>query len=102
MRLRALAVRRQAIEDGAQTLRWPTPSDLAVATRLRSGTDEACTSNGLPAQREAHQRKLGTKHVEAGQLRFARAGEVASRDVDDLVRIAEVRGAHVFRIGICA
>jgi hypothetical protein len=45
---------------------------------------------------------LGEKHVQFRELRLARAGQVASRDMDDLMWIAEVRGAHVFRIGIRA
>jgi hypothetical protein len=38
----------------------------------------------------------------AAVLRFAWAGEVANREVDDLAGIAEVRGAHAFRIKIGA
>jgi hypothetical protein len=62
----------------------------------------AFNSNRLPAQRKANKLKLGEKHVQLLELRLARAGQVASRDVEGLTWIGEVRGAHVFRIGIRA
>lgn len=63
---------------------------------------EAFQSNRLATQRKANGLKLGEKRVKFVELCFARAGQLASRDVDDLIGIAEVRCAHVFRIGIAA
>lgn len=67
-----------------------------------SNTSEPQTRHRLAAPCEADNLKLGEKQIEFGQLRLAGAREVTSRDVNDLPRVAEVRGAHVFRIGICA
>jgi hypothetical protein len=74
----------------------------SIGSRLTGSTDEACKSNRLPAQREANELQLGEKHVQVRELCVARAGQVSSRDVDDVLWIAEVCGAHVFRIGIRA
>ena len=65
-------------------------------------TTEGVQSNRPTTQRKPHNLQLREKGVQFRELCFARAGQVASRDVDDLMWIAKVRGAHVFRIGIPA
>jgi hypothetical protein len=75
---------------------------MSKAEALTGSTVQPLESNSLSAEREVHDLQLREKHVEVGQLGLARAGQVARRNVDDLMRIAEIRGAHVFRIEICA
>jgi len=54
-------------------------------------------SNSLSAERQAHDLQLREQHVEFDQLGLARAGQVASRNVDDLIGVAEISGAHVIQ-----
>jgi hypothetical protein len=75
---------------------------VSRAEALTGSTVQPLKSNSLSAERQAHDLQLGEKHVEVGQLGLARAGQVARRNVDDLMRIAEIRDAHVFRIETCA
>lgn len=67
---------------------------------LAGRADEVFHSKHLTTQREANDLKLRQKRVELGKLRFACPGQVARRNVDYVIRVPEVRGAHVLRIGI--
>jgi len=73
-----------------------------IRSRLGGCAVDAFNVDGLAAQRKANQLQLRKKHVELSELRFARASQLASRNVDGLAGVAEVRGAHVFRIRIPA
>jgi hypothetical protein len=77
--------------------KWPQWG--AIRGALFGQTEIAVKANGLTAQHQPHHLQLGEEHVEFGQLRLARTSQVARWDVDDLIGVAEVRGAHVFRIG---
>ena len=98
------AFSRQCAISGCKALFVKSPAlrVLRGPSLVTDGVVGAVEPDGLPAQRKTNRLKLSEKHVELGQLRFACAGQVACRDVDDLMWIAEVRGAHVFRIGIRA
>jgi len=63
------------------------------------GTATVVKANSVAREHQAHDLQLGKQSVEFGQLGLARAGQVARRDVDDLIGVGEVRDAHVFRIG---
>lgn len=69
---------------------------------LTGSTEIALEANGLPTEHQPQHLKLSEQRVKFRQLRLARASQVARRDVDDLIGVAEVLGAHVFRIGIRA
>jgi hypothetical protein len=71
---------------------------VSRAEALTASTVQQLKSNSLSAERQAHDLQLREKHVKFGQLGLARAGQVAGRNVDDLVRIAEIGDVHVFRI----
>jgi hypothetical protein len=75
---------------------------VSRAEALTGRTVQPLKSNNLSAERQAHDLQLREQYVEFGQLGLARAGQVARRNVDDLMRIAEIRDAHVFRIETCA
>jgi hypothetical protein len=72
------------------------------AAALTDNTVELVKSNSLAAERQPHDLQLREKHVQVGQLGLARAGQVARGNVDDPMRVAEVRDAHVFTIETCA
>ena len=75
---------------------------MSTAEELTGSAVQPLKSNSLSAERQAHDLQLREQHVEVGQLGLARAGQVARRNVDDLMRIAEIRNAQVFRIETCA
>jgi hypothetical protein len=83
----------------ASTPRRPAPESVSIASALIAIAGESVTANSLATEREAHHVELGEKRVEFRQFCLACAGQVPGRNVDDLMRIAEIRGAHVFRIG---
>jgi hypothetical protein len=71
---------------------------VSRAEALTGSTVRPLKSNSLSTERQAYDLQLREKCVKVGQLGVARAGQVARRNVDDLMRIAEIREAHVFRI----
>ena len=68
-------------------------SDLAALARAAK-VDGRSAERGV-IEREAYHLQLREKHVQLGQLGLARAAQVARRNVDDLMRIGEIGGAHV-------
>jgi hypothetical protein len=75
---------------------------MSRAEAVTGSTVQPLKSNSLSGERQAHDLQLREKHVEVGHLGLARADQVARRNVDDLMRIAEIGDAHVFRIETCA
>jgi hypothetical protein len=69
---------------------------------LTGRTGESGEPDCLAAERKADDLQLREQHVEVGELGFARAGQVARRNVDDLIGVTEIRGTHVLRIGTSA
>jgi hypothetical protein len=93
---------REGAADIPQATAHPRPQLGVMRRALAGGTEIAVEAQGLPTEHQPHHLQLGEEHVELRQLRLARPSQVARRDVNDLVGVAEVRAVHVFRIGICS
>ena len=74
---------------------------MTRAGALTGSTVHPFESNSLSAERQAYDLQLREERVQVGQLGLARARQVARRNVDDLMRIAEIRDAHALRIETC-
>lgn len=90
----------EGVADIPKAAGHPRPQRGAMLGALTGSTEKTFESKGLPTEHQPHHLQLGEEHAEFRQLRLARASQVARRDVDDLIGVAEIRAAHVFRIGI--
>ena len=82
---------REGAADVPQATDHPRPELGAMRRALTGGTEIALKANGLPTEHQPHHLQLGEEHVELRQLRLARASQVARRDVNDLIGVAEVQ-----------